>query len=228
LAFGDRVNLTLATGGLAFASKGKARSVRNVRAQVLLERQLVEFDPFPRPGSRGVFEEGGVRIEGPEVMARDRSSARPTSRKLWWDDLDLLYFAAYALWNYVAVPHCLWDLPHHELPPWSDKDHEWRRIEVQFPPEIHTHSPVQTFYLDDAGRICRHDYVAEVFGRWARAAHFGSHHVKVGDAWLATRRKVLPRLPRGRPLRHPVLVWISLEDVRHVEQLTAGRMLTQC
>lgn len=215
LASSDQVSLVLTAGGLAFASKGKARSLRNLRAQVLLERQCVTFESFPGPGSRGVFEDGDVRIEGQGPIERDRSSARPTSRKLWWDHLDLLYFAGYALWNYVAVPHRLWDLPHHELPPWSEQDHEWRRIEVQFPPEIHTHSPVQTFYLDDAGRICRHDYVAEVFGSWARAAHFGSHHLKIGDAWLATRRKVVPRLPNGRALRRPVLVWISLDDVRY-------------
>jgi hypothetical protein len=212
---GDQVSLTLTAGGLAFASKGKARSLRNLPARVSLERQFVTFDSFPRPGCRGVFEDGDVRIEGQGALSRGRSSARPNSRKLWWDHLDLLYFTGYALWNYIAVPHHLGDLPHHELPPWREKDHEWRRIEVHFPPEIHTHSRVQTFYLDDAGRICRHDYVAEVFGRWARAAHFGSHHLRLGDAWLATQRTVVPRLPSGTPLRHPVLVWISLEDVSY-------------
>lgn len=217
LPSGRKVSFTLTAGGLALASKGKGRSLRNIAVNVSLERQWVLFESFPRAGSSGVYEDGAVRIQGETEIARVRNSARPSSRKVWWDDLDLLYFAGYALWNYVAIPQRLWELPHRELSPLRDKGQGWRRIEVDFPAEIHTHSALQTFYLDAEGRICRHDYVAEVFGQWARAAHFGSQHVKIGDAWVATRRRVVPRLGSGRALAGPVLVWIRLEHAHEVE-----------
>ena len=53
----------------------------------------------------------------------------------------------------------------------GEGDQEWRRLEVAFPTDLDTHSAHQTFYFDARGCLRRHDYMAEVVGGWARAAH---------------------------------------------------------
>lgn len=204
------IELRLSTGGLAFASRMRPGGVRHRQVQVSLDRQRVRIQDFPRPGAVATYDEGSVRIDGPSGSAAAcRRDGGPASSTLHWDHLDLAYFVGYALWNYIAIPAMLWQLPHREL----SRNGGCRRVEVHFPPEIITHCPVQTFYVDDDGRILRHDYVAEVFGGWARAAHFGHDHVHVGNQWIATRRRVVPRTHRGRALPGPTLVWIALDDL---------------
>jgi hypothetical protein len=42
--------------------------------------------------------------------------------------------------------------------------------------EIHTHCREQILYFDHKGLVRRHDYTSEVFGSWAKAAHYPSDH----------------------------------------------------
>lgn len=211
----DAVELELTTGGLAFRLKGRARPLHRIHAIVWLRKQRVRLQPFLEEGQRGEFDRGTVRIESADGHVSIRHEARPDSRKLRWDDLDLLYFVGYALWNYVAVPHILLDLPHHELSGSTPGGNGLKRISVTFPEDIHTHSREQVFHIDGQERIRRHDYTAEVFGRWAQAAHFGKDHQAIGETWLATRRRVVPRLGRI-VLPGPLLVWIELGDLQKI------------
>jgi hypothetical protein len=101
-----------------------------------------------------------------------------------------------------------------EAPP---SDQGWRRLEVGFASDVHTHSPRQTLHVDSAGLICRHDYTAEPVGRWARAAHHCSEHRHFGGLVFPTRRRVHPRGLGGRSLRGPTLVAL---DIDHIEVAT--------
>ena len=98
---------------------------------------------------------------------------------------------------------------------WSEAGEQWRRLEVTFPSAIHTHSQRQTFYVDDAGLIRRHDYIAYPIGRWARAAHYCGDHRAFAGLVMPTHRWVLPRGPFGRSLPGPILIdgWIDGVDV---------------
>lgn len=191
--------------------------LQQLAVDVFTDDQRVVIHDYPGNGAIGTYERGAVRIQDSSGASRHvRRNGRPRVTKLWWDDLDFLYFVGCALWNYVAVPTMLRRLPHRELPAWGEGQHRWRRVQVRFPPEILTHSSLQTFYLDDEERIMRHDYVAEVFGPWALAAHYGHHHVPLGDRWVATRRRVVPRTPAGRALPAPTLVSIAMDELRQV------------
>ena len=106
----SEIGVPLSSGGLAFASKFQGSAVRNVQAQVATRGQHVVFTPYPRPGQRGVLEQGGtVRIEtdaGEPIETREhaRGAFADLRHKLWWDRLDILYFATYAIWTYVSTP----------------------------------------------------------------------------------------------------------------------------
>jgi hypothetical protein len=75
-------------------------------------------------------------------------------------------------------------------------------------------SPRKTFYVDAGGRLRRHDYVPEVIGRWARAAHHCADHVQADGLLFPTRRWVHPLGPGSRSLPFPTLVSLQLTDLR--------------
>jgi hypothetical protein len=219
----DEIVIRIASGGAAFAMRFKHGALRSFEGRVSTSEPRTVISPYPRDGHRGVFDRGSVRIEsddGTVVAERKdpRAAFRSLRRNLWWDDLDLLYFAGYALWGYMATPF-LFLRPGFELEeeePWVENGERWERLKVQFPPDVPNHSREQVFYFDDAGLLRRLDYTAEVFGSWAKAAHLCHDHREFDGLVLPTRRRVFPRRRNNRPGPFPTLVWIDVEDVRLV------------
>lgn len=182
------------------------------------------FDPFPRDRQRGVFQRGAARIESHDgEVISSRASARAAffgrsglRRNIRWDPLDAVYFAGYAMWNYLTFPYLLTreGVEVSDGDTWPEGGETWRRLDATFPPYIDTHSSRQTFYVDAGGRLRRHDYVPEVIGRWARAALFCADHVQAGGLLFPTRRWVHPLGPGNRSLPFPTLVSLQLTDLR--------------
>jgi hypothetical protein len=196
----------------------------DVTVRVLLAEQHAVIHGFPESDQRAVFDRGEVRIEtrvGELIKARRNARAAFAGlsglrRNLRWDALDAAYFAGYAWWNYLSTPMLLTraGITITEGDIWREAGQQWRRLEVSLPPDIHTHSRRQTFYVDASGLIRRHDYVAQPVGRWAYAAHYCNDHRPFAGLVYPTRRRVRPRGPGGRALSNPVLVAL---DVDHVE-----------
>jgi hypothetical protein len=212
------VTVRHSAGGFAFATKFQGHAVRAVDACVATVGQKVIFQPYPSPGYRGVLEHGGeVRIEsdgGATAQARrdPRAAFGDLRHLLWWDRLDILYFGAYAIWTYISTPFVLLREGYglSELEPWEEDGERWRRLAVRFPDGLQTHCAEQVFYIGADGLIRRHDYTAEPFGAWARAAHYCFDHRDFDGLLLPTRRLVYPRRGDNRPRPHPRLVWIEL------------------
>lgn len=186
-------------------------------------QQHTVIDGFPQAGHRAVFDRGDVRIETLDgALIGSRRNARAAfagisglRRNVRWDALDAAYFAGYAWWNYLATPILLTSdgVTITERHGWTGTGERWRRLEVRFPPSIHTHSPRQTFYVDVAGLIRRHDYTAQPVSRWAHAAHYPSDHQPIDGLIFAARRRVHPRAPGGRSLRHLTLVALDIDEI---------------
>ncbi len=123
-----------------------------------------------------------------EERRNARSAFRDLRHKLWWDRLDILYFATYAMWTYVSTPFVFAreDYLVSELDPWVENGEHWRRLAVTFPEHVHTHSREQVFYIDEDGLIRRHDYTAEPIGGWAKAAHYCHDH-RPSTGWWCPR-----------------------------------------
>jgi hypothetical protein len=210
-------------GGLLRA-RFPANRMTNVTVRVQLAEQHAVFHGFPEDDQRAVFDRGDVRIETRDgELIKRRSNARAAfagrsglRRNLRWDALDAAYFAGYAWWNYLTTPFLLTreGLAVAEGDPSPAASQRWRRLEVSFPRDIHTHSPRQTLHVDPSGLIRRHDYIAQPIGRWAHAAHYCSDHRHFDGLVFPTRRRVRPRGPGGRSLPNPVLVAL---DIDHIE-----------
>jgi hypothetical protein len=216
------VSARIRTRGLLMAQKLKRRRF-DCGLAVRTDRQRSAFNPYPGPGRTGVFDEGSVRIEGDgrhllagRDRARDAFFGRPgIARKLWWSDLDALYFAGYAMWNYLNTPFMLTadGFTVEERSEVEVEGERCRGLEVTFPEGFHTHSRRQRFYFDSEGMLRRNDYTAEVVGGFARGAHFSWDHRSVDEIIFPTRRRVVLRGRGDRLLPGPPVVTIELDEI---------------
>ena len=217
----EKITLHAKTGGVALPLRFKFGAFKNYDAEIHVHAPRVRITPHPKAGMQGIFDGDAVRIEtdkGETVQERRkaRSAFKGFRHKLWWDHLDTIHFAGYALWNYLTTPFLL-RLPGiqiKEISPWNENNESWQRLQVNFPPELLTHSPEQTFYFDSQGLLRRHDYTAMVFGDFAKAAHYSGDHKEFDGIPFPLRRRVFPRKKDGSPLRLVTLVSIDIADIQ--------------
>ena len=60
------------------------------------------------------------------------------------------------------------------------------------------------------------DYVAEVVGAWAHAAHFCENYRDFNGIKAPTRRRVRPILVADKPMPGPILVALDIHHIRPV------------
>lgn len=212
------IEAALSSGGLAFTAHCQPTALRGLQAAVEPHWRRVVFGNYCRPGGSGIWTPDHVQIlDADGRMIAERRAPRAAFGRLVknvrWDKLDILYFAGYALWNYLSFPFLLAEpgvaLASVELPDGGF------RLDARFDASIPTHSAVQSFHLDASKRLLRHDYTADVIGRWAKAANFCLAADSVEGLRFYTRRRVLPRAGGG-VLPFPTLVWIEIDDLRVV------------
>lgn len=213
------LHFDFSSGGLAFSSHLQGRALRGLGATVWPQARQVILTDFGGTGWQGHWTPDQVWLQDPSgqrVAEREgprRQFAR-FDRNFRWDRLDILYFAGYALWNYLGFPFLL-ETPGVTLldgrAPAGDTP---GRLVVRFDASVPTHSALQTFHVDGRGHLLRHDYTADVIGRWARAANLCLESQEVEGLRVYTRRRVYPRLGVKRVLSFPLLVWIQLDHPR--------------
>jgi hypothetical protein len=207
-------------GGAALPLRLKFGAFKSYEARISTTEPRITFSPFAGKRNRGVFLGDRVRIESEtgQILAKRANAKTAFSsfrHNLYWDNLDALYFGGYAIWNYFSAPFLFLreGFEIREIDPWKESGQTWRRLHVSFPPNIPTHSREQVFYFNSDGLIMRLDYTAEVFGGWAKAAHYCSDHKNFSGLIVPTHRRVLPRKSNNFPRSFPILVWIEVEQI---------------
>ena len=188
-----------------------------MRIRVEVGAPRTRFDPIDRAGDVAVLDGHSVRIERPEdgtlVAERQDARIRPYGKRLvMWDTVDIGYFFGYTMWNYLTLPSLLL----RDDIGWSEASDD--TLEARFPEHLPTHSPVQRFHLDLAtGRLRQHDYTAQPFGGWAKAAHMITEHGDFDGLASPSKRRVKPRDPVSNgPLPFPLLIWADVHEYRLV------------
>lgn len=215
------IEAAFSSGGLAFAAHLQPFALKGLRVSLMPHKQQLVLTGYCHPDWRGIWSPTHVQItDGADAVVAERHDPRASfsrvSRQLRWDKLDLLYFAGYALWNYLSFPFIL-EAPGVTLATCDDgKLAPERRLMAEFDERVATHSRLQTFHIDEAGLLFRHDSTADVIGRWATAANFCLASEQVDGLRFYTRRRVLPRFGERKVLPFPTLVWIEIGDLRLV------------
>ena len=210
----------ISTSGLLFRFK-KRPVLDHVKVTAYTHEPRFVFYDFPSPGLAGeLVGNSEVRVvdsQGHVVKKRDnpRSAFKGISRWFSWDDLDFIYFGGYATWNYLVAPFFfLWEgFDLEVLEPMTVSSSSWFRLKVTMPEDLPTHSRQQIFYFDEFWHLMRLDYVAEVIGGWAHAAHLCENYRQFGGLMAPTRRRVRPILFGDHPLPGPNLVALDIHDI---------------
>lgn len=215
----ETIEASFSSGGLAFSLHMQPMALRGLRVTLRPHARHLVLHDYGGAGRGGIWTPDKVSLldeSGSTVAERAqprRMFSRP-DRMVRWDRLDLLYFAGYALWNYLSFPFLLRS-PGVELMETGQAGNlDGRRLTARFDDDVPTHSRLQTFHLDRAGLLTRHDYTADVIGRWAKAANLCLASEVVDGLRFYTRRKVYPRLGAEGVSPWPTLVWIELDDIR--------------
>ena len=209
---------SLSSGGFALTSKLQPFAFRNLKISVNPHERRVVFKNFCHEGRRGIWTPTHVQIRDEnDTLVWERQDPRAQfgslAKRLHWDKLDILYFAGYALWNYLSFPFIL-DLVGVSVtqqPPLNDRSSN--RLVATLDPCIPTHSSTQSFHINTKRQLVQHDYTAEVLGSWAHAANCCLASEQVGGFRFYTRRAVYPLMGQQTVLPFPTLVWIKLDDV---------------
>ncbi|MFE4628753.1 hypothetical protein [Streptomyces mirabilis] len=211
------IHTRLSATGAVWDLKGQPKLFADAEVDVDPRRQFVQTTPFIHGGWKGIFEPDHVRIVDAdgriqEERTQPRESFAGHTLQTQWDHLHAIYFGGYALWTYLTLPFVLTrpGFVVDEIAPWQDEDQELRRLRVQFPADIATHSTEQVLYLNEAGLIVRHDYTAAITGGGA-GAHFLSGHKTFDGIVFPTRRRVFPRQPDNSAAPQPLLIDIDFD-----------------
>jgi hypothetical protein len=208
-----RIEAEVSVHGLAFTLKRRP-FFKYAKIAMDIARPYSRLTPIGKEaGITGVLDGQDVRLEDQHgKVIRERKDARayfPAGRRLlYWDDLDMAYFANYAFWNYFTLPALL--LREEIL--W--KENTPGCFEANFPNEIPTHNLIQRFCFDEkTGQLIQHDYTAEIISNLAKAANVVLEHARNDEGILYTsKRLVTPRSPKGKALPAPTLIAITVHD----------------
>jgi hypothetical protein len=208
------------SGGVLWSLKHQQGVIDDTRVGVDLRKERASHQPFGARNLRTSFQPHRVAIEitegrTVEELARPRDSFKGHSLETPWSRLQLAYFVGYAMWTYLNTPFLFaWEgVETEELGPWQENGETWRRLKVTFPPDIASHSTVQTFYFNAEGLVRRHDYDVEVSGG-TPSAHYVYQHEEFSGILVPTKRRVLRREADGTSLPEPLIVSIDLSEVR--------------
>ena len=155
---------------------------------------------FPKAAQVGFFQAGDVWIECADTRAEiarsngHRQTFAGIAGTRRWRPLDALYFLGYASAHYHALPFTLLQGRLLGMRACTTAGRKTTALDVELPPELHTHSRRQRFYLDEEGNLVRHDYVAEPVGSWAHGAHFWRRQERAGGFLVALDRLVRVRM----------------------------------
>jgi hypothetical protein len=184
-----------------------------------LHEEWVSHHPFGAADRRSAFTPERVAIQTDdgtvvEELTQPRTSFAGHTLETPWTTLQLAYFVGTAMWTYLTQPFtfALPGFETSELGPWEEAGERWRRLHVEWPGNLATHSTGQTLYFGDDGLIRRHDYDVEIMGG-NNAAHYMSDYTEVAGIMIPTKHRVFPRAPNGQALEEPLIVSIDVSEV---------------
>ena len=146
--------------GAIWALKQRDGVLTDSRVTVQLNEQRVSHAPFAPTTDHSAYTPSRVEIRRDDGTVVDTLDAPRTSfdgyeMETPWSNAQLAYFAGYTMWTYLTSPFLLRHsgVRSREIEPWIVDGLPWRRLHVEFAPEIATHSAVQTFYFDADGLL---------------------------------------------------------------------------
>ncbi|OBC15396.1 hypothetical protein A5784_03010 [Mycobacterium sp. 852013-50091_SCH5140682] len=206
-------------GGAIWDIKQVPGIVDDGHITVWIKDQRTSLWPFTAANLRTAYTPQRVSIETTdgdtvELLEDPRASFAGHTLETPWTALQLAYFTGYAMWSYTAEPYNL-TLPGvrtEEGDSWTEAGQRWRRLHVDYPDSVATHSPHQVLYIDDDGLIRRRDYQVDIAGG-SPAAHYISDFDEINGVVIPRTRLIYVRDADNHPIPEQLVVSTSLTDI---------------
>jgi hypothetical protein len=210
-----RFTLQLSIDGALFSRVGQAGRFREMVAEGSTRNPSVRFTGFADPAKCGLYQPDCVTIESPEgkvlrAWRNPHQAFRDQPAEALWDELYLVFFCGFSVWNYLTTPFLLAhpDIAVEELAPWHEHDQLWRRLRAVFPANFVTHCAEQIFYFDENGLQRRNDH--DLLG--SRVAQYSWAHQDFLGIVVPTLRRSLSLQPDGTVIAKPALIDVEIFD----------------
>jgi hypothetical protein len=207
----EYVEATVSTKGLAFILKQRDY-FKDAKLLMSVDKTYSKITPIGKEKEiSGVFDGNDVWLEDKHGnIIQKRNNAREyflTLRHwLYWDDLDMAYFANYAFWNYFTFgvlllnKNIIWEQESESI------------LKATFDDSFPTHSKIQRFHFSDEGLLLQHDYCADVISKYANAANKVLAHEEKDGFLFSSKRIVTPRFGT-KVLTSPALIDIDVTNI---------------
>jgi hypothetical protein len=205
------------TGAIWFV-KGRGDVLKDVvlTADTNAERLEVEF---PGQNRRAIFEPARIVIEaldGMLITERDNpeNSFVGHQRETPWDDVHVTYFVGEALWTYLNTPFLYTQdgFATEEIAPIEVDGETWRRLKVDFPDHVKSHTRTQISCFGPDGLLRRHDYTVDILGG-ATGLNYATDYRDVGGIIIPTKRRIYAYEGDYQPVWDPLLVSIDMGEI---------------
>jgi hypothetical protein len=213
------LNTTWTFHGMMFKMRLRESQLNKLKARISTQKPSVEINGFLSRDTTSTFTPAQVEIHKPGTPARLRQNIRNTfgglRTLLWWDDLEMLYFAGYVLWNYSQLPFLLtWPaLVIKSGTPYQENGETWSRLDVTFPADFPAHSQQQSFFFDENGLLRRHDYYVAIMSKLARGARYIHSYTDVNGFKLPSRIEIKLRGAGNGYAQRPSLGFVDFDDM---------------
>lgn len=206
--------------GTMFKIRLREAQLKDLHARISTTEPRVVVDPFAGRSATGTFTP--TRLELVEQDGRMTSLENPRDAFkrprtiVWWNDLEMLYFAGYVLWNYAQLPFLLLKpgLVIEDAGTTRKQGETWTKVRVTFPATLPTHSPRQTFYFGPDGLLRRHDYHVGILSRLARGARYIHANQVIDGLTLPSRIEIKLGLVGESYAPFPALGWVEFDGTR--------------
>ena len=212
-----RFTLQLSIEGSLLTRVSEAACFKDIVAEGCFRRRFVRLTGFANADRSGVYRPDHVTIENSEgdVLRTWNNPHQPLhhgAEEPFQEEPYLVFLCGFSIWNYLITPFLMAHpgVQIEELPPWHEQDQPWRRLQVVFPPDLVTHSPVQTFYFDATGLLRRTDH--HLFG--IKVANYSSAHQSFCGIVIPTLRRSLTLEADGTVIAKPSLLDVEIFDAK--------------
>ena len=199
--------------------KGHADMLEDTTFKISLHTQQASFPDFPGKGLHAYFEPELVTIFDEDAALADhlfnpRNSLRGQTIRTPWQLPQLVYFAAYATWNYLTAPFNFTTpgVKLERLPIWEENGERWEQLAVTYPAGFAVHNRRQLYFFGADGLLHRHHYFPDVLGG-APTVQFVSGYREFSGIQIPTARRVFMLADDGSYLSDPVLAEIQVHDI---------------
>jgi hypothetical protein len=187
-----------------------------VQATIDTRMQRTALEPFLAEGQRAINQPGRAMVETLDgTLIEELRAPAASAHDAVWSAPQLAYFAGEAMSAHLTGPFSLLSqgVECEEIEPRLDGDQTWRALRATFPASYVAPSIETIFFFDHKGLIRRLDYVINR----TKVVHYLDRHLKFGGIFFATRCRIYPQGPDGKPDTSAPLASLELTDFKFAE-----------